>query len=741
VVLLAAPVVCYALGTLLEAALGERGPLVPSPARLFRRLLLGLLPVVWLAVLLAAGSAFSLPLLAGLTAAGGAALLGMGLVRGARRPRAPKDGGASGPHPQPLSQGERGDGGAGPLHRPRQHPLPQPLFQGERGNGGGWWEAVALAALLLGAALLFGRPGEDVLGARDPGIYYATGVGIARQGSILQHDKALRALAADLGGTSINYWLFQSVHGWPLRYPGQYFVRDLAAGLVEPGFLPWYSVTVALAVAMGGLAAGLWVNPALSVLAVAAVYLAGREAFGPAAAWAGAALLTLDLAQVWFARSTLAEPAAQLLVWTGLYALVAGSRRPSLALGALAGLAWAGLLLTRVEGALLVPPVVGLLLWQARRPRYRPPARLALGLIAVGAGHAVLHARWLAPGYASMVFSPATLAVAAGGIVVALASAALAALALPRLRRSGPGGRLLVLGGLAAVLAFAYLVRPALPLPLPGGEAGELEIASRESLVRLGWYVTPLGLALALGGLAAALWTRRWVRAAPVLLLVLLALAFYLPNPLVSSDQPWAARRYLPVVLPGLLLLAGFGAVSVGRIVARVARSRAGGALGRGLGWATAGVLLLTVAVGEWQATAPVLAHQEAQGAVAQVEALAALFPPDAIVLFPRSTAGMRLAQPLHAVGERATFVLPALGPEADVLAVVRRWRERGRPVSWVVPQGTRVPTPRGFRFAPAGQFTFSVPQLERPLDRLPRAVAPLVLDLQVYRVELADAG
>jgi hypothetical protein len=275
-------------------------------------------------------------------------------------------------------------------------------------------------------------------------------------------------------------------------------------------------------------------------------------------------------------------------------------------------------------------------------------------------------------------------------------------------------------------------VRSALPLPLPSGEAGELEAASRASLVRLGWYVTPLGLALAFLGGALLLWRGRWGRVAPLLGLLALSLAFYLPNPLVSSDQPWAARRYVPLVLPGLCLLAGYGAVTLGRLL------RARWRLPRPTAGLAAGALAIAVAAGEWSATVPIAAHGERAGAVAQVRELAALLPPDAIVLFPRSPSGLRLTLPLHYLGERASFVLPAEGPVEGVLQVVRRWRARGYPVYWVVPLGTRFPTPEGVRFQPAGQFTFDVPQLERPLDRLPRAAERLRFDLQLYRVELA---
>ncbi|HZS00633.1 MAG TPA: glycosyltransferase family 39 protein [Chloroflexota bacterium] len=694
--LIVLPCLLYVLGFLAERRLtapddGEWAPLV-----LFRRFAVGLLLAGWLGIALAELGRFSALALVVVLALLCAALA-------ARRP-----GGAA-----------RSAGWGG---------LWQPGRWGDRR------ELAALATLLALTLALFGHPGEDVLGGRDPGIYFATGLGIAAQGSVLQDDWALRALAADLGDTSINWWLFQSVHGWPLRFPGQLFVRDLAEGVVEPGFMPWYPVAIAFAADTAGARAGLWVNPALATLGVLAVYFVGRALFGSPVAWAGAALLALDLAEVWFARYTMAEPVTQFLVWLGLYALVALRRRPSLSLGLLAGLAWSGTLLARVDSVLLVPAVAAYLAWRAREPAERRPALVALGVLGLGGAHFALHVWRFAPGYATMTFSGATLAVAAGGIAAALATAALAWLLLPAPSPAAARGARVRLVALLALLAlvglFTYTVRPLAASPA-GGESAALDVAARESLVRLGWYVTPLGLLLAAVAVARLLWTGRWRRAAPLVGLLALSLAFYLPNPLVSSDQPWAARRYLPVVLPGLLLLAAYGAVAAGAWLARRLGAR------RQVGAAVAGGLCLVVAAGEWRATTAIAAYREHAGAVAQVEALAALFPPEAIVLFPRSVAGTRLTLPLQYLGGRAAFVLPADGPVEGVLGVVRRWREEGRPVYWVVPLGTRFPTPPGVRFAPAGQFSFDAPQLERPLDRLPSTAQQLRFELQLYRVEL----
>src|SRR5581483_3859724 len=354
-------------------------------------------------------------------------------------------------------------------------------------------------------------------------------------------------------------------------------------------------------------------------LALLVIYCTGRLLVGPLPAALGGALLAVNLGEVWFARYTMAEPAAQLLVWTGLYALAAAERRPSPALGVLAGLAWGSALLVRVDSVLLVPPVAAYLAWQTCTPARRRFALPALAVLVLLALQFVLHAWWLAPGYHSMVFSRATLAVAAGGValVLVVAGGIWLLVALPR-----PTGRdwrrALALGLIVAAGLFAYLVRPLLVVPAASGEGAELEAAARESLLRLGWYVTPFGLALAGVGAACLLRPKQWRPALPLLGLLALSLAFYLPNPLVSSDQPWAVRRYLPIVLPGLLLLAAYGAVSAAAWIAQarlVDRGRlAAKVIALGLG--------LLVAWGEWQATAPLAEYREHAGALQQVEAL-----------------------------------------------------------------------------------------------------------------------
>ncbi len=62
-----------------------------------------------------------------------------------------------------------------------------------RWDRGAW---LCLALLVVGAAL-FLRPGETLIGGEDTGIYYNSGVAMAKQGSIFLHDPVLADIDGD----------------------------------------------------------------------------------------------------------------------------------------------------------------------------------------------------------------------------------------------------------------------------------------------------------------------------------------------------------------------------------------------------------------------------------------------------------------------------------------------------------------------------------------------------------------
>ena len=182
-------------------------------------------------------------------------------------------------------------------------------------------------ALLLAAAgtFFFVPPAEYVMGGRDPGVYVNEGIQITQRGSLTSDEQVVASLPP----------VYRSLFfGAPFRPPYDptaplgyestrmmgFFNVDTEVGKVVGQFPHAYPVWVAIAYDAAGLtgaryAVGLW-----ALLGVLAVYFAGARWLGRPAAFAGAGLLALHVAQVWYARFPNADVVMQALLFAGLLA-------------------------------------------------------------------------------------------------------------------------------------------------------------------------------------------------------------------------------------------------------------------------------------------------------------------------------------------------------------------------------------------------------------------------------------
>jgi len=131
----------------------------------------------------------------------------------------------------------------------------------------------------------------------------------------------------------------------------------------------------------------------------------------------------------------------------------------------------------------------------------------------------------------------------------------------------------------------------------------------------------------------------------------------YLVDPMVVPLQPWAMRRFLPLVFPLLFLLALSGwQTGLGRL------------LGRRYGLAAFAGLAAMTAVLFARTSAGLTSDGAAADAGAQVSALARAIPRDALVVIPDSDADLHVQVALEYRGGRDVLLLPlADGSEAGV--------------------------------------------------------------------------
>ncbi|MEU6790526.1 hypothetical protein ABZ907_02400 [Nonomuraea wenchangensis] len=438
-----------------------------------------------------------------------------------------------------------------------------------------WWQVAAVAVIAVASGVFNALLHSEQLAVRrDPATYAQYTAWIARHGAL-----PIDVRPEAFGGADPAL-VFESV--------GFYRVDGGVAPQFMPGapmvFAPgdWLGVPFVMPAVLG----------ALAVLAVAGVTarLAGAR-------WAAvaAAAFAVCLPVLYTSRTTFSEIPSLILLFGGLALTYDALERadgrprwwPRWWQGVLAGLVFGLAVLVRIDGLRDVLPVLafaGLLVAMRRagRPRGALGPPLLAGL-AAGAGIGLLAAYLLARSYLNYLSGsvrPLLLICAAVLALTAACTAAAPLLARLRAPRWAPAAG----AGLVVLLMAALYARPwfqtVTRAPVTDDDrrtfdmieaiqrANGLPVDGRrlyfeQSLHWVAWYV---GLpALVLATLAAALLTRRLLRdGTPFAWLLPLAVIGWttvttLVRPEITPDHPWAARRLVPVVIPGLVVLAAYG--------------------------------------------------------------------------------------------------------------------------------------------------------------------------------------
>jgi hypothetical protein len=417
------------------------------------------------------------------------------------------------------------------------------------------WDGVLLAGLAFTAWLYLRYPNESIFCGADEGIYANHAIYIAHHG---------RLDVPYPGGDEVGP-CFAKEFEKCLALPGLYDTKPTIT--VQFGHL--FPIWLAQAFATLGHHGLFRLNGALALLSLLVFCGLCRTVLPRPLAVAATLFLALNPSQMWLARITLTEIFAQLLIWSGFLLLLQAGRDANRFLARWAGVFLAVSALVRVDAFLLAPLLflshLGMRLVQA-------PAERGSRAVWLAFHQAALPLFTLAAGYYRFFSAPYFLDLKSELIGIGLfAAVSLVALLTPTAPMEAirpwltSRAFLLLAGGvLAGLIAYAYWVRPAL--------YGQSFVSW--TLVNLGRYLSPPVIWAAAVGwwlvLAAVL--RR--RISPFWLVVLMVSAgfsfLYLWRPSVDPYHFWAVRRYVPVVIPGMVFFAAF---AVSRALDRLPRA------------------------------------------------------------------------------------------------------------------------------------------------------------------------
>ncbi len=618
-------------------------------------------------------------------------------------------------------------------------PAPAPNERGE-------W--IAVAVLLLGSLLLYAHPAEYVVGGGGAGVYVSLAANIAKTGAILVQDPLTAGLSEEVWPGFLRSQPPSDETDF-LRFPGFYLSEEQRGELI-PQFFPLHPVWLAIAYAFTGLQGALMLTPLWAVLGVWAFYLLGRALFGWKTAAIAAVFLAVTPLQIYFARYPTAEPLTQYLTWTGLWCFTnfVTYRSPRSLWGIAAGLALGQVFLARIDAVpMLLAPAAWLLYLFVKGQWRRDEWSFWITFSAIIL-YSVFHALWYSAPYTFNTYRAVwVLATQFWWLAIGL-GLLVATLALVARGQESPGQRLRA--WLAAhawrlrvacaigvgVLAFyAYFLRPALGVTslVNYWYAGtQVPFSNHENLVRLGWYLTPVGIGLATVGAMLLILYGNWRLLWPWWLVGGAFTLLYVYNIMNNPFQIYAMRRYVPVVVPTLILAATYALTWMWsqlrwRHLWQRRLLRASAVFMGGLWFA--GLLINGRLI--WN-------QIEYAGVSGQLATLAGQFPKNAILLFvdPAPVGlGDVIGTPLYFL-----YDIPAYDLQEEQLTEpglsdqIRRWQAEDRALFLIRKPGTPLPLDED-SLVTLGEFHLTFPLLEQSYEHPPSFSQEVDLAIEVYGV------
>ncbi|MCC9075708.1 glycosyltransferase family 39 protein [Litorilinea aerophila] len=627
----------------------------------------------------------------------------------------------------------------------------------------GNWNELALTILVLISAGLYLHPHEYVLGGNDAGSYINIAAATARTGTYLQRDE-WNLFLAEHGAATLRTQP-RPMLTRHLQFVGWY-IDDEDPAISRPQFFPYHPSLLSIAMSIGGVRAGFYVTPLVAILGIVALYLLARQLFNEWVALLAASFLTITSTQIFFARYPTTEPLTMLLLFAGFLAfqVLWDEATPSPLWGAFGGAALGSALLTRIDLPLVLAMVMAGLIWLAWQRRWHLGwSAFALVLLAFALQMFLIIWFFTWPYFWNTYRAVYGLVIRSSWLLIGTALSALvvclAALLLgprrfqDRLQRLKHSASVRwILGvGIIALSLYAYFLRPILePTRIITSWPGNVEVPllNGQNWLRMGWYITPLGIALATIGLAMILIRERLARLTIVLGIGVLTTVQYVYNIMNMPYHIYTMRRYVPIVIPMLWICAAYAIVALPRFFRP---------------WMTLavrGILVAALVGGLVYQDRYVVRARDYAGSLTQLYELHQQLQTDAILLFAEpgeSTFSDAFGVPLHSIfghpiatirtGNRASeedTSAASLQHERAVVefleALLMRAKAQKRPVQLLAVDPIPATVRNHLTLQPSGYYDFTTQMLMNTFDAFPSVTQTIHYGIEIYDVAPPDS-
>ncbi|WP_214041221.1 hypothetical protein [Methanoculleus sp.] len=208
-------------------------------------------------------------------------------------------------------------------------------------------EAISLISIFGLALVLLALfpPAEWLIGTWDCGVYMNNGVNIARTGSIVVHDPLISAVNQDA--------VF-ATHGTHCFAP-----IDPKKGEFIPLLYHLFPVWIAIFYSVFGILGVTYVAPFFGMMGILSVFMVARQITNWNVAFIGSLLLSLNFVQLFFSRTPYTEVMVQFLIFSGMFAFIIYKECLNNKFAVISAITLSLSLLVRIDSYILLIPFFG----------------------------------------------------------------------------------------------------------------------------------------------------------------------------------------------------------------------------------------------------------------------------------------------------------------------------------------------------------------------------------------------
>lgn len=609
----------------------------------------------------------------------------------------------------------------------------------------GWFQIVVLAVMVFASVLFIGR-WEAVLTEADVSPYLLEGVNIADHGGVFLHNDTLPKLTKDEAGVLYGP---PAVRGQQ-EYLAGFGIRDQKTGTVNTRYFPLFSVLIAIAYRLLGLKWMLTLmNPSVALLSLLVIILLVRRLLGSKTAVLTGLVLSIVPLSIWFARYPIPEMLTQLFVFLGLFLLVLYYPGGSGYTGLLAALAFGLTFTARFELYSILAPLLAILVFfvidSIRRKRSLAHLLWFVMPLSILLAHSLISQKHFSGSYlvgvssyniprylkSPIVKGPAiVLAAIALTVLVLLISKKTRACITGSIQLLKRKWRYILATLVALVSLYGYILRPIMAkgrLAMPA----VTNYGSRQpqTLVRMSWYFTHIGVVLFILGLVLFVLYGLRTKTVPLFFICGFFTALFFWNMSCNPLHFWYLRRLLPAVLPFMAIMIGYAVVKTPTLFKRKPVRRLAVVL------VTTLLMVTLFFAGLYTRTIYPLVQYE--GAIRSMNDLNILIggPKTAAVFYGRYGMVYYTDIMRYLYGIEAVPLIGAAGNPSTFENIYSKLAAGGHRV-YLVGYGDRVPVAVSTLYLrPVGSVPVSLKVLVQEYDVAPKRVVPFNFNLMVYQV------